>query len=125
MRKLVYFVLLAAAPLSALQAQNMTVSDFLRRNDVVTETRQGPATPEYQRIQRELNESARLARNERRIARRENRAPRACLRPGVPATSSREIFSFLRAMPAAEQATTTVYQAYMQLMARKFPCRNR
>ena len=125
MRKLILFVLLAAAPLSALQAQNMPVAEFLRRSDALEASGQGPATREWQRLQRELNESARLARRERAIARRENRAPRACLRPNVAASTSAEVFAFLRAMPAAEQQTTTVHQAYMQLMQRKFPCRNR
>jgi len=123
MRKLLFFVALAAAPVAA-QAQDMTVSDFLSRSDALTRQGSGPATPEYQRLQRQLNETARLARNERRIARSEHRAPLACLRPGVAATNSREVFAFFRSIPADQAQSLTVHQAYMQLMQRKFPCRN-
>lgn len=123
MKKIVFFLALVAAPAAA-QAQNMTVADFLRRSDAISEARVRADNPEYQRLAFQLNESARLARNERRIARREGRAPRACLRPGRVATTHRELFAHLRSIPAAEAQTTTVYQAYMQLMARKFPCRN-
>jgi hypothetical protein len=113
---------LAFAPATA-QAQNMSVADFLRRSDAASAARIGPDTPEYQRLGRELNETAKLARNERRIARRQNREPRACLRPGIRATTQSEIFAHLRSIPAAEAQSTTVHEAYMQLMARKFPCR--
>ncbi|HYJ29979.1 MAG TPA: hypothetical protein VEW25_06520 [Allosphingosinicella sp.] len=113
---------LAFAPAAA-QAQNMLVADFLRRSDAISMDRNGPNTPEYLRLQRQLNETAKLARNERRIARRQNRAPRACLRAGIRATTQWEIFAHLRSIPAAEAQTTTVEDAYMQLMARKFPCR--
>jgi hypothetical protein len=123
MRKFVFFVALMAAPMAA-QAQTMTVADFLSRSDTASRTGIGPSTPEYQRLQRELNETARLARNERQIARGQNRAPRACLRPGVVATNSTEIFRHLRSIPAEQAQTTTVHDAYMQLMERKFPCRN-
>jgi hypothetical protein len=123
MKKILFFLALLAAPVAA-QAQNMSVADFLRRSDALTAARSRPDNPEYQRLALQLNESARLARNERRIARRENRAPRACLRPGQVATTHSELFAHLRAIPAAEAQTTTVYQAYMQLMARNFPCRN-
>ncbi|HEX8643140.1 MAG TPA: hypothetical protein VF702_04415 [Allosphingosinicella sp.] len=123
MRKLIIFLALAMAPVAA-HAQDMTVADFLSRSDALSREGRGPATPEYQRLQRQLNETARLARNERRIARSENRAPRACLRPGVAATSSREVFTFFRSLPADQAQTLTIHDAYMQLMARKFPCRN-
>jgi hypothetical protein len=113
---------LAFAPAAA-QAQTMTVADFLRRSDAASAAGIGPDTPEYQRLGRELNESAKLARNERRLARRENREPRACLNPSLRATTQSELFAHLRSIPAAEAQSTTVHQAYMQLMARKFPCR--
>lgn len=114
--------ILALAPVAA-QAQNMSVADFLRRSDALSEDRSGPDTPEYQRLARQLNETAKLARNERRIARGQNRAPRACLRPGIAATTQTEIFAHLRSIPAAVAQTTTLHDAYMQLMSRKFPCR--
>jgi hypothetical protein len=123
MRKLIFFAALVAAPVAA-QAQTMTVADYLTRTETLVREGHGPVTPEYQRLQRELNETARLARNERRIARGEGRAPRACLRPGVPAANSSEIFRHLRSIPAEQARTTTVHEAYMQLMQRKFPCRN-
>ena len=112
---------LAFAPAAA-QAQNMSVADFLRRSDAASAAGIGPDTPEYQRLARELNETAKLARNERRIARRQNREPRACLRPGIRATTQSEIFAHLRSIPAAQAQSTTVHDAYMQLMGRKFPC---
>lgn len=115
--------LLTVAPAAA-QAQNMPVAEFLRRSDTLSAERNGPDTPEYQRLARQLNETAKLARNERRIARRQNRAPRACLRPGIAATTQSEIFAHLRSIPAAEAQTLTLHDAYMQLMARKFPCRS-
>ena len=123
MRKLLIFAALLAVPAAA-QAQNMTVADFLSRSDTLTRAGSGPATPEYQRLQRELNETARLARDERRRARSQNREPIACLRPGVQATTSSEVFRHLRSIPAEQARTTTVHEAYMQLMSRKFPCRN-
>jgi 2-polyprenyl-6-methoxyphenol hydroxylase-like FAD-dependent oxidoreductase len=123
MKKIILFLALAAAPVAA-QAQNMSVADFLRRSDALSAAHSRPDNPEYQRLALQLNESARLARNERRIARREHRAPRACLRPGQAATSHDQLFAHLRSIPAAQAQTTTVYQAYMQLMARNFPCRN-
>ena len=113
---------LAFAPVAA-QAQNMSVSEFLRRSDALSASRAGPDTPEYQRLARQLNETAKLARNERRIARGQNRPPRACLRPGIAATTQSEIFAHLRSIPAAEAQTLSLHDAYMQLMARKFPCR--
>lgn len=125
MKKLILFVALAVAAVPvAAEAQTMTVAEFLERSDALTARDAGPNTPEFQRLQRQLNETAKLARNERRIARRENRAPMACLRPGQAATTNRELFAHMRSIPAAEAQSTTVHQAYMQLMARKFPCGN-
>lgn len=124
MRKLILFIAMAAAPLAAAQAQNMTVSEFLRRSDAMVLGGRGTASGEYARLQRQLSESARLARIERRIARSEHREPRACLRAGRPAATSDEVLAHLRAMPAAEAQATTVRDAYMQLMARKWPCQN-
>jgi hypothetical protein len=121
------FLIVAAAVLAftpaAAQAQDMSVADFIRRSDALSASRAGPDTPEYQRLARQLNETAKLARNERRLARSQNREPRACLRPGVRATTQSEIFAHLRAIPAAEAQSLTLHDAYMQLMARKFPCR--
>jgi|GEM_PF-3450486 len=121
------FILAAACALAivptAAQAQNMSVADFLRRSDAASAAQIGPNTPEYGRLGLELNEAARMARDERRIARRQNRAPRACLRPGVRATTQSELFAHFRSIPAAEAQNTSVYEAYMQLMTRKFPCR--
>src|SRR4028118_2149246 len=94
---------LALMPVAA-QAQNMSVAEFLRRSDALSASRAGPDTPEYQRLARQLNETAKMARNERRIAGRQNRAPRACLRPGIAATTQSEIFAHLRAIPAGEGA---------------------
>jgi hypothetical protein len=122
MRKLILFVALAAAPLAAAHAQNMTVSDFLSQSDAMVRSGRGTASGDYSRLQRQLTESARLARIEKRIARSEHRAPRACLRAGRAAATSDEVLAHLRAMPAAQQQTTTVRDAYMQLMARKWPC---
>jgi len=122
MKKFLVVLVCALVPTAA-QAQNMPVSEFLRRSDAASAARIGPNTPEYQRLARELNETARLARNERRIARSQNREPIACLRPGVRATTQSEIFAHFRSIATAEAQTTTVHQAYMQLMQRKFPCR--
>ena len=122
MHKFLIVLACALAPAAA-QAQNMPVAEFLQRSDAASAARISGDTPEYQRLARELNDSARLARNERRIARRQNREPLACLRPGVRATTQAELFAHLRSIPAAEAQTTTVHQAYMQLMSRKFPCR--
>lgn len=124
MKKLFLFAACLAAPAAAAQAQDMPVAEFLQRSDALGERGSGPSTPEYQRLQGELIESARLARNERRIARSQNRAPQACLRAGVRATTNSELFAHLRSIPAAEAQSMTVRQAYMQLMERKFPCRN-
>jgi hypothetical protein len=121
MHKFLIVVACALVPVAA-QAQNMPVAEFLRRSDAASAARIGPDTPEYQRLGRELNQSARLARNERRLARSQNREPLACLRPGVRATTQSEIFAHLRSIPASEAQTLSVYQAYMQLMHRKFPC---
>lgn len=122
MNKLLIVLACALVPTAA-QAQNMSVADFLRRSDAASVAGIGPNTPEYQRLARELNETARLARNERRIARNQNRAPRACLQPGRVAATRAELFNHLRSIPASEAQTTTVHEAYMQLMQRKFPCR--
>ena len=125
MRKLVLFLACAAAPLAAAQAQNMPVAEFLQRSATLNANGYGPSTPEWGRLSFELGESARLARNERRIARRQDRAPVACLRPGVRAATTNEVFRYFRALPASDQQSLTVHQAYMRLMAEKFPCRSR
>lgn len=124
MKKLIFAAALVLAPAVAQAAPSMTVADYLQRRDALVRNGQGPATREYQRLRDQLWDADRLARAERRIARSENRAPRACLRPGVSATNSDEITQHLRSIPAAEAQTITVADAYMQLMARKFPCRN-
>lgn len=124
MRKILIFIAMAAAPIAAAQAQNMTVADFVSRTDAMHMAGRGIASPEYQRLHRELNETAKMARNERRLARSQNRPMTACLRPNVRATTSDELARHLRSIPAEEARTMTLHQAYMQLMARKFPCRN-
>ena len=121
MRKSVLVLLCAAAP-SAAFAQEMPLSEYLSRTDALMKKVHNQASPEYMALRDEINGALVRAQNERRIARKEGRAPTACLPAGRPATSNAEVAKHFASIPAEERQNLSVGKAFMQLMERKFPC---
>lgn len=121
MRKLILFCLCVAAPSAAL-AKDMSLAEYMARTEALVQRQHNQSTPEYIRLSEEVNEALWMARQERRIARKEGRAPRACLSPNVRATTNSELAKHFASIPAEQRASMTVAEAFMQLMERKFPC---
>jgi len=112
----------ATVPAAAAAPKSMTLAEYMSRSDALALRRHNASTPEYMRLTEEVNGALWNVRQERRIARKEGRAPRACLPPGVPPTTNREVAVHFNSIPAERRASITVTEALMQLMERKFPC---
>ncbi len=120
-RKFNLAMLLGAAPLGALQAQSMPVSQFLAKADALQ--KKGALallSSDFRLLKREIQSSGRQLRAEQNAARRTGRKPATCLPPKADMNSS-ELLAHFRSIPP-EQRNMPVKTALAGLMRKKYPC---
>ena len=121
MKHLVIGTLLLSAPVMALHAQDMPVSEFLKRTDeLAVKGSAAVHTNEYARLQNQLVQSKLRVLAEERAAKKAGQPRATCLPRNTLTASSQELFKNFRSLPA--DGTTTVKEAYADLMKKKFPC---
>jgi hypothetical protein len=112
---------LALAPLSAVQAQAMPVSQFLAKADALR--KKGPLallSSDYSLLKSEVNNSARALGAEQREARKAGRKPTTCM-PGKISLGTDELLGSFRAIPPAQRGMP-VKAALAAFVNKKYPC---
>lgn len=121
MRKAILALMLAAVPLSGLQAMNL--AEFLQKADRLE--KKGMAalfSGDYRLLKGEIESASRALRTERLAAERAGRRGAYCP-PAKSSLNTRELLAHFRAVPPAQRAGTQVKDALRSLLARKYPCR--
>lgn len=116
-------LLVVAAPLSGVQAQMMTVSDFLAKADAL-QKRGAMAifSSDIGKLKNEVEGSAKQLRAERLGARKAGRAPAFCPpEQGKASLNSNELLAHFRSIPPA-QRSISVKAGVAGLMRKKYPC---
>jgi hypothetical protein len=120
MRKPILALLLALAPISALNA--MDVATFLAKADALQ--RQGMLamfSSDIGLLKGEIQQDGKALRAEQAAAQRAGRRPAFCM-PAKAQVQSDELIAHLRTVPAAERSRTQVRDAFRTLIVRKYPC---
>ena len=115
------FALLLLAPVSALQAQNMPVSEFLAKVEALK--KKGPMalfSSDIKLLKAEVQNSGKQFRAEQAALKNAGKKPVACL-PEKAATDSDEIVAHFSSIPP-QQRSMPVKTAFAALMRKKFPC---
>jgi hypothetical protein len=121
MKKLVLGVLLVAAPVTALQAMNVTI--FLQKAEALQKKGIGAMfSSDLGLLKSEVRGASQTLKAERQAAERAGRHGAYCP-TGNPTLNSNEILAFFRAIPPSQRERTEVKDALRGLLARKFPCR--
>ncbi|HEX8214506.1 MAG TPA: hypothetical protein VF582_03430 [Allosphingosinicella sp.] len=124
MRKVAFFILLAAAPISAASAQNMPLNQFLARATALE--KKGPMalfSSDMGRLKKEMQNSGLALRDERRAAVRAGSKPAFCPPAKQAGFSPREILGHFRSIPASQRARMTTKDGFRSLLANRYPCR--
>ena len=121
MRKAILAMLLAAAPLSGLQAMNL--AEFLQKADRLE--KKGMAamfSGDYRLLTREIQTASQALRAERLAAERAGRRGAYCptARSGI---KTDELLAHFRRIPPAQRAGMPVKDALKSFLMRKYPCR--
>jgi intracellular sulfur oxidation DsrE/DsrF family protein len=115
----------AMTPLWPSMAQAMTVAQFLARADAV-KARGALAilSPDAGLLKAEMNQAVIAYRGDVAAARKAGRRPPSCPpAPGRSDITSDDVIAWLRAVPAAMQAQTSVKAAFYALMKAHYPCK--
>lgn len=121
MRKLALALLVAATPVTALQAQAMPVSQFLAKADALK--RKGPLallSSDLGLLKREIQNSGKALRAEQLAAQKAGRQGSYCM-PAKAAVGPDELLEHFRAIPPAQRGMP-VKAALANLMRKKYPC---
>jgi hypothetical protein len=123
MRKTVLILILAAAPISAVVAQNMPLPQFLAKAAAL-EKKGALAlfSSDMGLLKKEVRASAGALRTERLAAQRAGRKPAYCPPEKQSGLGVAEILGHFRSIPADRQARMTTRDAFRSLLAKKFPC---
>ena len=120
-RKTAAAMLLAVAPLAALQGQAMPVSQFLAKADALQQKgAMALFSSDFRLLKREIQNSGKQLRAEQDTARKAGRKPGACP-PKKAAMNSSELLAHFRSIPP-EQRNMPVKAALAGLMRKKYPC---
>jgi hypothetical protein len=120
-RKTAAAMLLAVAPLAALQGQAMPVSQFLAKADALQQKgAMALFSSDFRLLKREIQNSGKQLRAEQDTARKAGRKPGASP-PKKAAMNSSELLAHFRSIPP-EQRNMPVKAALAGLMRKKYPC---
>jgi hypothetical protein len=123
MKKMILAALVLGAPFSA-QAQSMSVSDFLVGAGKLE--KRGVAaifSSDYRLLKSEIKKAAVSLRADQAAALKAGRRPATCL-PNPVEVEAGELIRHFRAIPVAQQRSTSVKAAFASLMNKKHPCRD-
>ncbi len=123
MRKTVLILILAAAPISAVVAQNMPLPQFLAKAAAL-EKKGALAlfSSDMGLLKKEIRSSAGALRNERIAAQRAGRKPAYCPPAKPSALGVSDILGHFRSIPADRRARMTTRDAFRSLLVTKYPC---
>jgi hypothetical protein len=123
MRKLAFVLLIALAPVSAANAQNMPLNQFLDRATALE--KKGPLalmSSDLGRLKKEMQASGKALGAERRAAMKAGKPPAFCPPQKQAGFSPSEILGHFRAIPAAQRAQMTTRDGFRSLLAKRYPC---
>ncbi len=124
MHKITLALLLALAPVSAAQAQNMPLNQFLAKAAALE--KKGPMmallSSDFGRLKKEMQASAKEIRAERLAAKAAGRKQAFCRPEKDGPLNSNEILSHFRSIPQPQRDRMRVKDAFRSLMVWKYPC---
>ena len=123
MRKLALLLVLAVAPASAANAQNMPLNQFLAKATALE--KKGPLalmSSDLGRLKKEIENSAKQLRGERLAAKAAGRPQAFCPPEKGGSMNSNEILRYFRSIPPAQRERMRTKDAMRSLMVRKYPC---
>jgi hypothetical protein len=123
MRKSAFILILAAAPVSAVIAQNMPLPQFLTKAAAL-EKKGAMAlfSSDMGLLKKEIRASAGALRTERLAAQRAGRTPAYCPPEKQSGLGVAEILGHFRSIPVDRRARLTTRDAFRSLLAKKYPC---
>jgi len=124
MRKIAFVLLIALAPVTAANAQNMPLNQFLAKATALE--KKGPMalfSSDMGLLKKEMQASGKELRAERLAAKAAGRAPAFCPPEKGVEMDAKEILSHFRSIPQAQRNRMRVKDAFRSLMVRKYPCR--
>ena len=121
MRNTVLFLLLAAAPITAVEAQTMPVSTFLQKAEALKKKGAMALFPsDIGVLKAEIQNSAKALRAEQLAAKKAGTKPSLCM-PEKAAVNSNELLAHFQSIPP-EQRSMPVRAGFASLMRKKYPC---
>ena len=123
MRKITLTLLLALAPATAANAQNMPLNQFLAKATALE--KKGPMalfSSDLGRLKKEIENSAKQLRAERLAAKAAGRPQAFCPPEKGGSMNSNEILSHFRSIPPAQRDRMRTRDGMRSLMVRKYPC---
>ncbi|HEY0627325.1 MAG TPA: hypothetical protein VGD10_11405 [Allosphingosinicella sp.] len=122
MRKLFAAAMLAALPLTPLQAQSMPISQFLAKADALkAKGAMAMFSSDLGLLKKEAGNSGKALRAEQQAAVKAGRKPPYCM-PAKAAINSNELLAHLRSIPPAQQRRMSVKDGFASLVRKKYPC---
>jgi hypothetical protein len=122
MRMLILGILLAAAPVTAAQAQTMTVADFLAKAEALKKKgAMALLSSDVGKLKNEITNSGKELRAERMAAKAAGRKPAFCPPEGGTKLNSNELLAYFASIPPAQRGMS-VKAGFAGLMRKKFPC---
>ena len=121
MRKLALVLLVAATPVTALQAQAMPLSTFLSKAEALK--KKGPLalfSSDIGVLKAEVNNSAKALGAEQKAAQQAGRKPATCM-PKQVSIGTDELLNHFRSIPPA-QRRMSVKAALASFINKKYPC---
>ena len=121
MKKLILAALLAAVPLTGLQAMNL--AEFLQKADRLEKKGMTAMfSSDYRLLKREIETASQALRAERLAAERAGRRGAYCP-PARAGFKTNELLAHFRSVPPAQRSGMPVKDAFKSFLVRKFPCR--
>lgn len=123
MQKLAVALLLSLAPITAVQAQNMPLNQFL--NKATSLEKKGPLallSGDLKVLKKEMQNSGKELRAERLAAAAAGKKPAFCPPENGASVNSSELLSHFRSIPQAQRDRMRTKDAFRSFMARKYPC---
>ena len=121
MRRIMLGLFLAGAPVGAVYAQAMPVSQFLAKAEALQKKgAMALFSSDIGLLKKEIQNSAKQLRAEQNAARKAGRKTETCL-PEKASMNSNEILAHFRSIPP-QQRSMPVKTAFAGLMRKKYPC---
>jgi hypothetical protein len=124
MRRLIFLLLMLAAPLPAFAAPPGSAQNFLDRANRLKA--KGPFAlfdSDYGRLKAQANATGESIRMDRLAAERAGKPFLYCSPQARATLGQYEFLDGLAAIPAAERSTMSLKQAMLRILAKKYPCR--